>query len=107
MRSGATRPGRACCQASSAGRVGAWGSWWSRPGLWQADVFKEPDLDQLISVTLVPKLEPVSSCHSVSHGLLLGLPLVSGKREPLTNDNPLCVGPTHVRFVLTRPPWWT
>jgi FixJ family two-component response regulator len=60
--------------------------------LWQADVFKEPDLDQLISVTLVAKLEPVSSCHSVSHGLLLGLPLLSGKREPLTNDSLFITG---------------
>jgi hypothetical protein len=24
------------------GQVGAWGSWWSRRGLWQADVFEEP-----------------------------------------------------------------
>ena len=32
-----------------------------------------------------------SSSHSVSHGLLLGLPLVSEKREPLTNDSPLCI----------------
>jgi len=75
-------------------------------GLWQADVFKEPDLDQLISVTLVAKLEPVSSSRSVSHGLLLGLPIVSGKREPLTNDSPLCIGPKHwlILFVLARPP---
>src|SRR5215475_9967479 len=61
----------------------------------QADVFKEPDLDQLISVTLVAKLEPISSCHRVSHGLLLGPPLVSGKCEPPTNDSPLCIGPKH------------
>ena len=74
------------------GPGGCLGSWWSRRGLWQADVFKEPDLDQLISVTLVAKLKPVSSYHSVSHGLLLGLPLVSGKGEPLTNDSSLCVG---------------
>jgi hypothetical protein len=78
--------------------VGAWGSWWSRRGLWQADVFEEPDLDQLISVTLVPKFEPINSCQSVSHSLLLGLALVSGKREPLTNDSPLCVGPKHDMF---------
>jgi hypothetical protein len=43
----------------------------------EADVFKEPDLDRLISVTLVAKFEPISSGRSVSHGLLLGLPLVS------------------------------
>jgi hypothetical protein len=79
-------------------RRGAWASWWSRRGLWQADVFKEPDLDQLVSVTLVAKFEPISSGHSVSHGLLLGLPLVNGKREPLTNDSPLCVGPKHGLF---------
>ena len=48
-----------------------------------------------MSVTLVTKLEPVSSSHSVSHGLIFGPPLVSGKREPLTNDSLLYIGPEH------------
>jgi hypothetical protein len=30
--------------------------------------------------------------------LHLGLPLVSRKREPLTNDSPLCIGPKHDLF---------
>jgi hypothetical protein len=67
-------------------------------GLWQADVFKEPDLDQLISITLVAKLETVSSSHGESDGLFLGLSLLSGKREPLTNYSPLCIGPKHDLF---------
>jgi hypothetical protein len=58
----------------------AWVSWWSRPALSQAEILEEPNLKQLISVTLVAKLEAVSSSHSESHGLRLGLPLVSGKR---------------------------
>lgn len=66
-----------------------------RSKLGQPDVFEEPDLDKLMFVTLVAKPEPVSSCHSVSHGLLLGLPLLRWKREPLTNNSPLCVGPNH------------
>ena len=87
--------GRACWRASSADRAGAWASWWSHQKLWPTDVFEKPELDQLISVTLVAKSEPGSSCHSVSHGLLLSLPLVSGKREPLTNDSSLRVGLNH------------